>query len=468
MRELAFIGKGHLEWRDADEPRLQGDGEALVRPLSVATCDLDRLLVAGLAPVSEPFPFGHECVAEVLDVGDAVESVRPGDIVSVPFQISCGECETCRRGYTGNCERVERMAMYGLPMGTNYGGFLSDAARVPFADAMLVPVPGDVEPASVASLSDNIPDAWRTVGPHLDERPGSPVLIAASGASIALYAVRSPWHSGRSAWTWSVGAPTCGTVPSRLGANLLDTDVPRSGAGHYPIMVDASGDVDGLACALRSTEPEGVCTSIGIYFADTTPVPLLEMYTKGIRFHTGRVHARPAMEPLMELVRAGQVQAGAGDRRDRGLGGRSRGGRRPPLQARDQPESLTAAAPPNDTCCCGDKVAARLTPKTPRSAASPACPGSRRSRAASSARRGSSASRRRPPSWRRRGSWSWVTVSRQELPTGSISHVTREVPTAFTSSLQSAVKVWTSRRGGSTSTFSPSAMSITPGTPDRS
>ena len=163
MRELAFIGKGHLEWRDADEPLLQGDGEALVRPLSVATCDLDRLLVGGLAPVSEPFPFGHECVAEVLDVGGAVESVRPGDIVSVPFQISCGECETCRRGYTGNCERVERMAMYGLPMGTNYGGFLSDAARVPFADAMLVPVPGDVAPASVASLSDNIPDAWRTV-----------------------------------------------------------------------------------------------------------------------------------------------------------------------------------------------------------------------------------------------------------------------------------------------------------------
>ena len=65
MRELAFIGKGHLEWRDADEPLLQGDGEALVRPLSVATCDLDRLLVAGLAPASEPFPFGHECVAEV-------------------------------------------------------------------------------------------------------------------------------------------------------------------------------------------------------------------------------------------------------------------------------------------------------------------------------------------------------------------------------------------------------------------
>jgi alcohol dehydrogenase len=303
MRELALVDRGRLEWREADEPRLQGDGEALVRPLSVATCDLDRLLVMGLVPVEEPFPFGHECVAEVTHVGDAVTAVGPGDTVSVPFQISCGECETCRRGHTGNCERVERMAMYGLPMGTNYGGFLSDSARVPFADAMLVPVPDDVEPASVASLSDNIPDAWRTVGPQLEERPGAPILIAASGASIALYAVSIALALGAERVDVVGGSSFLRKRAEALGANLLDEEFPKR-VGKYAITVDASGDVDGLACALRSTEPDGVCTSIGIYFTETTPMPLLEMYTKGIRFHTGRVHARPAMEPIMALVRA--------------------------------------------------------------------------------------------------------------------------------------------------------------------
>jgi hypothetical protein len=62
-------------------------------------------------------------------------------------------------------------------------------------------------------------------------------------------------------------------------------------------------------------------------------------------------------------------------------------------------------------------------------------------------------------------SWSWVTRRRQELPTGSISQVTREVPSALTSSLHSALNDCTSRFGGSTSRFSPAAMSITPGTP---
>jgi len=307
VRELAFIGKGHLEWREANEPRLQGGGEALVRPLAVATCDIDRLVVAGLVPVADPFPFGHEGVAQVTDVGDDVASVRPGDLVSVPFQISCGKCETCRRGHTGNCERVERMATYGLPIGTNYGGFLSDIARVPFADAMLVPIPGDVDAAAVASLSDNIPDAWRTVAPHLEERPRAPVLIAASGASIGLYAVSIALALGAERVDLVGGNSFLRERAEALGANLLEREFPKR-LGPYPITVDATADVKGLACALRSTEPEGVCTSIGIYFADTTPVPLLEMYTKGIRFHTGRVHARPTMEPLLELIRAGKFK----------------------------------------------------------------------------------------------------------------------------------------------------------------
>jgi threonine dehydrogenase-like Zn-dependent dehydrogenase len=307
MQELNFIEKGRLEWRDAGEPKLQGDGEALVRPLAVATCDLDLLLVQGLAPAGGPFPFGHEGVAEVTEVGDGVESVRPGDVVSVPFQVSCGECETCRRGHTGNCERVERMSMYGLPMGRNWGGFMSDLVRVPFADAMLVPVPDGIEPASVASLSDNIPDGWRTVGPQLQERPGAPVLICASGAAIALYATSIALALGAERVDFAGGNSYLRGRAEELGANLLEEEFPKR-LGPYPITVDASGDPDGLACALRSTEPEGICTSIGIYFAETTPVPLLEMFTTGIRFHTGRCHARPAMEPLLDLVREGSFR----------------------------------------------------------------------------------------------------------------------------------------------------------------
>ena len=170
MRQLQFIEKGKLEWREAPDPKLEGDGEAIVRPVALATCDLDVAFVRGRLRSPTPFPFGHECVGEVTEVGDSVKSVKPGDLVSVPFQVSCGSCAACREGRSGNCDSVPRLSMYGLPVGPqSYGGFASDAVNVPYADAMLVPIPEGVAPAAVASLSDNIPDAWRTVAPSAGE-----------------------------------------------------------------------------------------------------------------------------------------------------------------------------------------------------------------------------------------------------------------------------------------------------------
>lgn len=307
MRQLDFIEAGKLEWREADEPRMEGDREAIVRPVAVATCDLDRGLIAGVVPTQEPFAFGHEGIAEVAEVGDGVESLEPGELVSVPFQISCGECGRCRRGQSGNCDSVPRLSMYGLPLGPDYGGFLSDAVRVPFADAMLVPVPEDVDPQAIASLSDNLPDAWRTVGPQLDAEPGATVLICAGAGSIPLYATAFAVALGAERVDFAGGSPEDRELAERLGANLVDEQFPER-LGPYPITVNGSFDHAGLHCALRSTDADGICTSIGIYYEAETPVPLLEMYTKGIWFHTGRVHAREAMPRILELVQAGKVQ----------------------------------------------------------------------------------------------------------------------------------------------------------------
>ena len=305
MRQLTFVEKGKLEWRDGPDPRLEGDGQALVRPLALATCDIDTAFVQGRAPVGGAFAFGHECVGEVMDVGDSVASVKPGDLVSVPFQVSCGECEACRAGRTGNCDSVPRLSMYGLPVGPQtYGGFASDAVNVPFADAMLVTIPDGVEPSAVASLSDNIPDAWRTVAPALEAAPGAPVLIAMGAGSIALYAISIALALGAERVDVVGGRPRDRELAAELGANVLDQEFPNR-MGFYPITVDASADPAGIACALRSTDADGICTSIGIYF-EPTPLPLLDMFTQGITFVTGRPHVRGLMPEVLELVREGK------------------------------------------------------------------------------------------------------------------------------------------------------------------
>ena len=192
MRELTFIEPGSVEWRDVAEPALDGPAQALVRPLAVATCDLDAAIVNGASPFQGPLALGHEFVAEVVEVGEGVEEWSVGDVAVVPFQISCGACEACQRGWTGNCREVRpRGSMYGIgPAGGEWGGALADRVRVPFADAMLLRPPDGVSPAAIASASDNVSDAYRTVAGPLAAEPGAEVLIVAGGAaSISLYAV---------------------------------------------------------------------------------------------------------------------------------------------------------------------------------------------------------------------------------------------------------------------------------------
>jgi len=69
----------------ATGPVVSSPEAAVVRPVAVARCDLDVGVLQGAFPLPGPYPFGHEGVAEVVEVGAAVTSVAAGDLVVVPF-----------------------------------------------------------------------------------------------------------------------------------------------------------------------------------------------------------------------------------------------------------------------------------------------------------------------------------------------------------------------------------------------
>ena len=303
MQQLTFLEAGKVEWREVDAPALEDDRQAIVRPLSVATCDLDTALMHGRAPYRGPFGLGHEGVAEVVEVGDGVDGLEPGQRVTISFQIFCGECAACREGRSASCEATPPMAMYGLTIGGDWGGFLSDAVRVPYADAMLFPLPDGMDVAAAASSSDNMPDAWRTVGPQLAQYPGAAVLVAGGAGSIGIYAAGMALALGAESVVYADPDEKRRAVAESYGAEVVDSYPER--LGPFAITVDASATNDGLGLVLRSTAPDGICTSTGIYFEQQTPVPLLEMYTKGITFQTGRVHAGPAIPHVLDLIDGG-------------------------------------------------------------------------------------------------------------------------------------------------------------------
>ncbi len=310
MKELTFVEAGRVEWIDRSEPELTDPAGALVRPTAVARCDLDLPMAkVGLFP--GPFPVGHETVAEVIAVGDQVINIRPGDKVLVPFQVSCGHCDRCRRGNYAACERYVAPlgAMFGFGhSGGGHGGSLTDLLFVPEADHLLIPAPRSLPDVGLGMLSDNAVDAYRSVGPPLAAHPGADVLIvAATPGSIALYATALAVTLGAGSVRYIDRDPERVDIAQKLGADGHHQQGPwPMQFDHAEVTVDVTAEPDGLAAVLRSTEPYGICTSVAIYFGPTTPMPLLHMYTHGATFHTSRVDARRYLPDLVELVEEGR------------------------------------------------------------------------------------------------------------------------------------------------------------------
>jgi threonine dehydrogenase-like Zn-dependent dehydrogenase len=307
LRSLIAQAAGQVAWQEVAEPQRRHEREALVRPLAVAMCDLDLPLIWGVVPTYEfPIELGHECVAEVVE---GPEGFAPGDLVVVPFQISCSTCARCRRGLTGFCETSGPLSMYGFgPEGGGWGGMLSDLALVPYADAMLVPLPENIEPATVASAADNIADGWRSVAPALADLPCADVLIAAGGAvrSIQLYATDVALALGAATVTYVDTDPHRLRVAEELGARVVEGALDEA-LGTFPITVDATGSPDGLVATLARTDWGGRCTSIG-HMTLEAPMPLWEMYRRGVTWHIGPGQARPAIPAILDLVAAGRLR----------------------------------------------------------------------------------------------------------------------------------------------------------------
>ena len=310
MRELCLTAPRELGWKDVSAPTDPGPGEALVRPLAVAACDLDPLIVLGAWPLPYPLALGHEFVAAVTAVGEGVEA-EAGDVVAVPFQVSCGMCRFCERGLTANCETTPHRATYGFGVdGGAYGGAFADVVRVPFADHMLVPLPEAVEPTQAASVGDNLADGYAVAAEGLELWPGGEVLVVGGAAqSIGLYAAATAVALGAARTVYLDSDPGRLAVAEALGAEPQEHGgKPPRKAGSFEVTVDASADPDGLACALRSTAPSGFSSTVAGQIYRDVPMPVSRMYTYCCTFKTGRVNARPAMPELLKLIGKGKLR----------------------------------------------------------------------------------------------------------------------------------------------------------------
>jgi threonine dehydrogenase-like Zn-dependent dehydrogenase len=310
MRQLTYVEPGRVEWQDVPDPVLPVGG-AIVQPTAVARCDLDLPMAAfGLFP--GPYAVGHEAVARVVEVADGVTSWQPGDRVLVPFQVSCGECDQCASRRFAGCRpfRASAGAAFGFgAAGGGHGGAVSDLLAVPAADHLLLVAPDEVPDEVACTLPDNVIDGFRTVAPHVSERPDAEVLVVGgTAASIGLYAVAAARSLGAPSVRYVDGDEERLRVAESLGARVEQHEGPwPKRFGRSPIVVDNTGDPEGLLTSLRSTDDYGWCTTVVIHFEPTTPIPLLEMYTRGVQLHASRADSRRLLPDVVGLVASGAL-----------------------------------------------------------------------------------------------------------------------------------------------------------------
>lgn len=304
MQSLQFIEAGTFAFREVPAPRLKGEAEAIVRPIAASVCDIDRPLIQGTSPWKGPFAFGHEAVAEVIDVGSAVKSVRPGDLVAIAWHVCCGVCDRCVRGLTAHCRAVPPQAMYGLPVGGEWGGLFDDLVRVPYADAMLRLVPAGVDPVDAVSAGDNLSLGYQIMAGHL--AAGRRRILVLGAAAVGINQVAFATALGATEVVYVDDDPHHREIATKLGA-IAVAGPPDRALGTFDLVVDVAFNSAWLRRALRMVEPEGIVECLGGYFGDVE-LPIFAMYVQGVTLRLGRANNGPYMAPTLAALRSGTVK----------------------------------------------------------------------------------------------------------------------------------------------------------------
>src|SRR5688572_30461978 len=175
MKAICWFGKNDVRVEDVPEPKILDSRDAIIRITSTAICGSDLHLVDGYMPTMEKGDIlGHEPMGEVVEVGPAVNNLKVGDRVAVPFCIACGNCFFCQKGLFSCCDNsnpnaeIARELMGQSPAGLfGYshltGGFAGGQAeylRVPFADVGPLKVPDSLTDDQALFLSDVFPTGY--------------------------------------------------------------------------------------------------------------------------------------------------------------------------------------------------------------------------------------------------------------------------------------------------------------------
>ncbi|SJN14368.1 Threonine dehydrogenase and related Zn-dependent dehydrogenases [Halomonas citrativorans] len=192
-RGVVYIGDGKVEVQDIAYPKMETphgkpiDHGVILKVVSTNICGSDQHMVRGRTTAPTGMVLGHEITGEVIEKGKGVEFLNIGDIVSVPFNVACGRCRTCKEGHTGLCLHVNDDRAGGAYGYVDMGGWVGGQAHyvmVPYADFNLLKFPDRDQAMTqirdLTMLSDILPTGFHGAL-KAGVGAGSTVYVAGAG-----------------------------------------------------------------------------------------------------------------------------------------------------------------------------------------------------------------------------------------------------------------------------------------------
>jgi threonine dehydrogenase-like Zn-dependent dehydrogenase len=351
MKALTWHGTGDVRVEEVPDPRIEAPTDAIVKMTSTAICGSDLHLYDVLGMYLTPGDIiGHEPMGIVEEVGSEVTHIQAGDRVVIPFNISCGHCWMCTRGFMAQCETTQvreqgkGAALFGYT--SLYGavpGAQAEYLRVPQAHYGPIKVPTEYPDERWLFLSDILPTAWQSVK-YADIEQGSTCAVIGLGP-VGQFAARIAKHLGAEQVIGVDSVPERLEMAKRHGITVLDgrevDDVPgaifdlTSGRGAdgvvdavgmeahgTPIqaaMQTAAGKLPGplarkaaetfgvdrmgaMRTAFKSVRRAGSVSLIGVYGGQADPMPMMDLFDKGITMRMGQAHVKRWIDDILPAL----------------------------------------------------------------------------------------------------------------------------------------------------------------------
>jgi threonine dehydrogenase-like Zn-dependent dehydrogenase len=386
MRALTWQGRRKVSVETVPDPVIEQPNDIIIQVTSTAICGSDLHLYEVLGPfLTKGDVLGHETMGTVVEAGPEAGDLRVGDRVVVPFNISCGSCWMCSRGLYAQCETTQNRATgkgaslfgYTSLYGSVPGG-QAELLRVPQAQFGPVKVPEHVPDERYLYLSDILPTAWQAVE-YADVHEGDTLAVFGLGPvgqlsarigvergcrviGVDLVPERLSLANAHGIETISLtevddiaeaiiamtgGRGADGTVDA-VGMEAHGSPVAKAVIGAVGLLPDAVAKpltdraaIDrtaALLAAIKSVRRGGTVSVSGVYGGEIDPLPMMEMFDRGITMRMGQCHVRRWTDELTKLL----------DQDVDVLGVETLATHRPPLEA--APEAYAMFQSKSDGC----------------------------------------------------------------------------------------------------------------------